>query len=81
MKEEQITDLILRILGQIAPEADLKNLRAEKRFRDQFQFDSVDFLNFAQTLQEELARRIPEEDFPSLSTLEGCINYLSSKAP
>jgi acyl carrier protein len=76
MVEEQLRDLILRILGQIAPEADLGQLRPEKRLRDQFELDSVDFLNFALAIEAELKIRIPEEDFPSLSTLDGCIAYL-----
>jgi acyl carrier protein len=79
MQEQQIQDLILRILGQIAPEAELGQLVPEKRFRDQFGFDSVDFLNFALALQEELKIHIPEEDFPALATLEGCISYLLAK--
>jgi acyl carrier protein len=80
MQEEQIQDLILRIIGQIAPEAELGHLLPGKRFRDQFGFDSVDFLNFALALQEELKIHIPEEDFPALATLDGCISYLTTKA-
>jgi acyl carrier protein len=79
MEEKQIRDLVLKTLGQIAPEAALGNLDPEKRFRDQFQFDSVDFLNFALTLQKELEIHIPEEDFPSLATLNGCLRYFSSR--
>jgi acyl carrier protein len=79
MREEQIQDLILRILGQIAPDADLGDLRPEKRFRDQFELDSVDFLNFALALQEELQIQIPEEDFTALATLNGCVRYLLSR--
>jgi acyl carrier protein len=76
MWEEQLRDLIPRILGQIAPEAGLGQLRPEKRFRDQFELDPVDFLNFALAIEAELKIRIPEEDFPSLSTLDGCTVYL-----
>jgi acyl carrier protein len=79
MNQQQIEDLILRILGQIAPEAELQDIRPEVRFRDQFEFDSVDFLNFALTLQEELRLHIPEEDFPLLGTLGGCLRYLLSR--
>jgi len=79
MKEGAVQDFILRTLKQIAPEADFVGLSPDKRFRDQFQFDSMDFLNFALALQDELKIRIPEEDFPSLATLNGCIDYLLSK--
>jgi acyl carrier protein len=79
MKGEQIREVIVERLRQIAPEADLDRLKPEQRFRDQFEFDSVDFLNFALGLQEHLKISIPEEDFPSLATLNGCIAYLGSR--
>jgi acyl carrier protein len=77
MNEGQIRHIVLQILGRIAPEADLGYLQPDKGFRDQFDFDSVDFLNFALALQEETKLPIPEEDFPCLATLNGCIRYLS----
>ncbi len=79
MHEEQIRELILDRLRQIAPEADIENLNPDLRYRDQFGFDSVDFLNFALSLQEQLKIAIPEEDFPALATLNGCMTYLTSK--
>lgn len=79
MNEKSIQDYILLVLREIAPEADFEGLNPDKRFRDQFQFDSVDFLNFVLSLQDGLKMFIPEEDFPSLATLNGCINYISSK--
>jgi acyl carrier protein len=80
MQEEQIRILILERIRQIAPEADLDAIRSDLRFRDQFEFDSVDFLNFALALQDHLHLTIPEEDLPALATLNGCIAYLTSRA-
>jgi acyl carrier protein len=79
MKEEQIKETILRLIRGIAPEAELEHLEPDKGFRDQFDFDSVDFLNLALALQEELKITIPETDFPELATLGGCVHYLQSK--
>ncbi|MDY0040789.1 MAG: acyl carrier protein [Desulforhabdus sp.] len=79
MMDDPIKAVVLRLLGEIAPEADLAHINSGKRFRDQFEFDSVDFLNFAVGLQEELKIRIPEDDFPRLATLDGCVEYLKSK--
>ncbi len=64
---------------QVAPEADFGSLDPERRFRDQLDFDSVDFLNFALSLQERLGISIPEEDFPALGTLAGCLRYLGQR--
>ncbi len=79
MQVELMRGAILERLRQIAPEADLDAIQPDLRFRDQFEFDSVDFLNFALALQEHFGLIIPEEDFPSLATLNGCLSYLASK--
>lgn len=77
MLEERIREVVLRLIKQIAPEADVASLQPEVRFRDQLDFDSVDFMNFALALQEALHVEIPEIDFVELGTLNGCIRYLS----
>ncbi|GLI33446.1 acyl carrier protein [Desulforhabdus amnigena] len=77
--EEQIKGVVLTVIKKIAPEANLDHLKPNKSFRDQFDFDSIDFLNFALALQEKFAVKIPENDYPKLATLDGCIEYLKSK--
>jgi acyl carrier protein len=76
MPEEEIRSISIRIMGRIAPEAPLDNIDPGRRLRDQFDFDSVDFLNFVMELQEAFKIQIPEVDYPSLATLKGCIEYL-----
>jgi acyl carrier protein len=78
-KEEHIKQTVFRLIHGIAPEADLEHLDPGKGFRDQIEFDSVDFLNLALALQEELKITIPETDFPELATLSGCVAYLQPK--
>jgi acyl carrier protein len=79
LTEDQIKKVALDIIETIAPEADIENLDPAVRFRDQFNFDSVDFMNFAVALQEQLKVDIPEADYLQLATLKGCITYLKSK--
>ena len=76
MSEDIIKTVTIRIIGRIAPEASLERIDPNRRFRDQFDFDSVDFLNFIMELQQEFNIRIPEIDYPNLGTLKGCIEYL-----
>lgn len=78
MTEEQIKEKVLGFIREIAPEADLSNLNPSLRFRDQFDFDSVDFLNFTTKLQKDMNIVIPESDFPKLITLNACIGYLTN---
>ena len=79
MTEDQIKKVTLELIGNIAPEADIENLDPADRLRNQFDFDSVDFMNFAVALQTRLKVIIPEEDYPQLATLNGCIAYMKSK--
>lgn len=44
--------MIVRILGEITPDADLTALKPDVSFRDQLDIDSVDFLNFVIALHD-----------------------------
>jgi len=79
MTQDEIRATVLRILGEIAPEADLTRLKSNVSFRDQLDIDSMDFLNFVIALDEKLDVRIPESDYPKLSTLDACVELLSSQ--
>jgi acyl carrier protein len=76
MTKDEIRGIILRVLGQIAPEADLSNLKPGLRIRDQLDIDSMDLLNVVIALHKELNVEIPEADYSKLATLDGCIAYL-----
>jgi acyl carrier protein len=78
MTKDEIRGTVLRVLGQIAPEADLSQLKPHLRIRDQLDIDSMDLLNFVIGLHKELRIDIPEADYPKLATLDGCIDYLAS---
>lgn len=79
MTQDELKQIILGTIGEIAPEADLLHLETNVNFRDQFEFSSVDFLNFATNLQERLNITIPETDCTQLATLTGCLSYLIPK--
>jgi acyl carrier protein len=77
MTKDEIKEKVLHALGQIAPEADLSQLKPDLRIRDQLDIDSMDLLNFVIGLHKEFSIDIPEADYPQLATLNGCVNYLS----
>lgn len=76
MTREDIKDLILEIIEDIDDEADFENVDAEKPLRDQFDLDSMDFLDIVMELRKRYKLQIPEEDYPQLATLNSCTNYL-----
>jgi acyl carrier protein len=80
MKSEQMREAVMKVLGRIAPEADLASIDPAGSLRDQLDIDSVDFLNFMIGLHSELGVQIPEADVAKLSSLDGCIAYLLSKS-
>ena len=78
MMKEEIRSTVLRILGEIAPEADLNKLKPDVSFRDQLDIDSMDFLNFVIALDEELHVTIPESEYAKLSSLDRSVELLTS---
>lgn len=73
---DRIARVVLDALGAVAPDIDVSALAPDRPFRDQFEFDSVDFLNFVMKLEVALNLRVPELDYPQLITLDGCRSYL-----
>jgi acyl carrier protein len=76
MNAEQARETVFTVLRQIAPEADIEELEPDVEFREQLDIDSMDFLNFIIGIHERTGIDVPEEDYPRLSSLEGCIAYL-----
>lgn len=79
MTDDEIRAGVLRLLGDVAPEADLASIRPEKRLRDQIDIDSMDALNFLIAVDAEFGVSIPEADYPKLTTLDNIVAYLSSR--
>ncbi len=78
MSPDEIKATVLRLLGQVAPEADLTHLNPAVSFRDQLDIDSMDFLNFIIAVHEALHVDIPETDYGQVASLDGCVRYLSA---
>ena len=72
-------DVVLAMLAQVAPEADLASLGPDAELRVELDIDSMDFLNFVVGIDERTGVDIPERDYPQLNTLNGCIEYLTRR--
>jgi acyl carrier protein len=79
MTRDQIRDLVVKALGDIAPELDPSTLGPDTRLREELDLDSMDFLNFALALHDALGIDIPETDYPKMATLAQCVEYLASR--
>ncbi len=78
MTRDQAHELIRTVLYQVAPEADLDEVDDGETLQEALDLDSIDFLNFVVGLHEATGIEIPEHDYPQLSTLDGCVTYLST---
>ena len=77
MTREELKLAVLDALAEIAPEIAAAEVDPHRALRDQFDLDSMDFLNFAIVLHKKLGVSIPETDYARLATLDQCIEYLS----
>lgn len=78
MEKKDLRKIIVSSLTDIAPNIDTAALESDKSFRDQFEFDSIDHLNFVLALEKALEIRIPELDYPKLAGLGAAEDYLST---
>jgi len=74
MTGEEIRQVILDILGRIAPDEDLSDLDDAVAFREQMELDSMDFLDIVMEL-----RQIPEDDYEQLASMATTVAYLEPR--
>ena len=79
MTTDEIRTTVLRMLGEIAPEADLERVKPDVDFRDQLDLDSMDLLSFVIAVDEELGVDIPESDYGRLGSLDAFVGYLGER--
>jgi acyl carrier protein len=79
MNREELAGRVLQLLTDIAPDVDAATVIPGIDFRDQFDFDSMETLNFAIALQRELGVEVPEAEYASLASLDKCVEYLQAR--
>ncbi|HVY64154.1 MAG TPA: acyl carrier protein [Gammaproteobacteria bacterium] len=75
--DDSLRATVLDALVAVAPDVDPGTLDPAVPFRDQFDFDSMDHLNFVIGLHRALGVDVPETDYPQLASLDGCVRYLA----
>jgi acyl carrier protein len=81
MTRDQLRDVALHLLGEIAPEARRHDLSPDEPLCDALGLDSLDVLNFVIAVHETFGIDVPESDYPRLGTLRGCVDYLTRPRP
>jgi acyl carrier protein len=80
LRGDALRAAVVDALVEIAPDVDAGALDPARAFRDQFDFDSMDYLNFVTALHARIGIDVPEVDYPRLSSLDGCVQYLEDAA-
>jgi acyl carrier protein len=76
MTEAQIESRVLAAFLDVAPDVDPAALDHARAFRDQFDFDSMDTLNFAIGLHDAFGIEVPQTDYRSIASLDGAVAYV-----
>ena len=79
MNDADIRASIIEALTSVAPDIEADTIRGAVNFRDQFDFDSMDFLNFVTALHQRFGIDIPEADYPRMLSLDRCVAYVAEK--
>ena len=79
MTSNNIRQIVLDIIADIAPDEDVTGIDDKKSLREQLDLDSMDFLDIVMELRKRHKVEVPQEDYPKLATLESCVAYLSPK--
>jgi acyl carrier protein len=81
MNQEEARTTVRDALRQVAPDAEFDTLPPDTSLRDTLELDSLDFEALVVQLSERSGHRIDEDDYPQLTTVGSCVDYLASRAP
>ncbi len=76
MTRDQVRQAILNIISDIAPDEDLGAIKDEEKLRDQFDLDSMDFLDIVMELRKRFNLEVPEKDYQELVSMASSVEYL-----
>jgi acyl carrier protein len=79
MTSAEIREEILDILGNIAPDEDLSQLKDDVSFREQLELDSMDFLDIVMELRKRYRIQVPEDDYLELANMQSTVRYLEPR--
>jgi acyl carrier protein len=77
MTDNDLMQTVRTALFAVAPDLEDETIDPGRRLRDQFEFDSMDFVRFMVELHRATGVNVPEKEYPKLESLDGCVTYLS----
>ncbi len=79
MTRDSIEQILTAELASIAPDIDMKDVDRSQDLREEFDIDSIDFLNLVTALAKRFGLEMPEADYPQMDTFDHLCDYLVAK--
>jgi acyl carrier protein len=79
MTEAEILGVLRDELQRLAPEIDFDTVDRTRPIQQEFDIDSMDFLNYVTAIHERLGVEVPESDYAKVATISGALAYLKSR--
>ena len=77
MSDADLEKTVRHALYAVAPDLEGEPIDPARRYRDQFEFDSMDLLHYVMELHRLTGVAIPESDYGKVDTLAGAVTYLA----
>jgi acyl carrier protein len=79
MTKQELETVLTEALRRIAPDVDVAEIDRDGDLRQEFDIDSIDFLNLITALGKRFLLPIPEEDYLRLRSFAAIVDYLVEK--
>ncbi|MFC3166017.1 acyl carrier protein [Ciceribacter thiooxidans] len=79
MTAQDIENAVKAELRRIAPDIDPAEVVPDRSLREQYDLDSIDFLNLMAAVGKRFDLPMPEEDYPRLATISAIVAYIAEK--
>jgi acyl carrier protein len=79
VSDDELKALILREVGNIAPEIDLGQVDTALNLREQVDLDSMDMLNLLIGIHGATGIDIPEADYAKMTCIDDAVAYLRTR--
>lgn len=76
MTNDEILAIVRDELERIAPDVAFDAVDPNAPIQQEFDINSMDFLNLITALHERTGVNVPEADYPRVRTIEGALRYL-----
>jgi acyl carrier protein len=77
------TDVFELVRGRLAEliECDLGDIKLETRLEEDLEADSLDLVELAMALEEELSVEIPDEELEGIRTVGDAVEFIAERVP